>query len=109
MRKVFWILLGLVVFAAAAGFATNRHVLEPQRSRSVSMSSSPRPAAPSSQASRPSSPSSSSSTSSTAAWATFDTVVNVLNVVVGVLGIWMTFHGMRMQRMALNAQSQNRR
>lgn len=108
MRKVLWVLLGLAVFAAAAGFATNKHYLEPQRSRAVSASSAQRPMAAPSASMKQATPTT-KSTTATSAWATFDTVVNVLNVVVGVMGIWMTIHGMRMQRMALNAQAQSRR
>lgn len=105
MRRVLWVLLGLVVFGAAVGFATNKHYLEPQRSRSVTMSS--QRSLPSTAPSAPK-PSAQAPASGASAWATFDTVVNVLNVVVGIFGIWMTFHGMRMQRMAMNAQAQNR-
>lgn len=98
MRKFLWVVAGLAVVLAAVAFATNRHVFEPQRSVSVS-SSQQAPAA----GARRTVPSPTPS-----GWATFDTVVNVLNVVVGIAGIWMTFHGMRMQRAALNAQAQDR-
>lgn len=99
MRKVLWVVIGLAVVLGAVGFATNRHVIGPQRSVSIS-SSQQAPAGARRTAPAPA--------PAPSGWATFDTVINILNVVVGIAGIWMTFHGMRMQRAALNAQAHNR-
>lgn len=118
MSKVVWVVMGLIVAVMAVGFASQRHWFEPQtRTRiitpsanvaTVPPSSLPQSSAPSSSMSGPAVRKPASDASSNRAarrgWEAFDLVVNVLNVVVGIAGIWMTVHGMRMQRMALAAE-----
>ena len=115
MRKVMWVLLGLVLLAGAASLGTYRHWWEPQQrakgghstsgatSGAATRSIDPRSA----QAPATRSPQGTPSTPTTAF--SFDTVVNVLNIVVGVLGIWMTWIGMRMQRQAMQITSNRER
>lgn len=118
MRKVVWVVMGLAVAAMAVGFASQRHLFDPQpRTRIITSSSAPSVAAPSVTV-PPAPPSATRRTpdgtppatrSTRFSWKTLDTVVNVLNIVIGIAGIWMTVHGMRMQRMALAADSQRGR
>ncbi len=112
MSKVVWVFMGLVVALMAFGFASQRHLFEQQpRTRIVTSSSAPSMAQPpaTSSTARRSLDATPSQTRTRFSWKTLDTVVNVLNVVVGILGIWMTVHGMRMQRMALAADGQRGR
>lgn len=106
MSKVVWVVMGLIVAVMAVGFASQRHWFEPQtRTRIITPSANVATAPP--PASMPTVRRAASDTASSKAakrgWEAFDLVVNVLNVVVGIAGIWMTVHGMRMQRMALAA------
>jgi len=105
--------MGLVVAVMAIGFASQRHLFESQpRTRIVTSSSAPsmtQPPATSSAARRTLEATPPATRNNRFSWKTFDTVVNALNVVIGIVGIWMTVHGMRMQRMALAAGSQRGR
>ncbi len=109
MRKLFWVLLGMMIATGAIGLASYRHFFEPQRasvSRSAdrSFQQQPRATAPAAESRRPTYQGSSGTTIK--GWKAFEIAVNVLNVVVGVFGIWMTLHGLRLQREALAATRQ---
>jgi hypothetical protein len=111
VKKLFWVLLGLVLAAGAIFLATDRHYWDQQRSTprySSTRATNPTQRTPDSQA-RSATRSTPTQTSSAGTTWSFDTIINILNVVVGVLGIWMTIHGMRMQRAALAAASRGQR
>jgi hypothetical protein len=125
MRTFSWIALGAMIAVGAIGIASYRHYLEPQRRTKIIQPHVGQP-----QIGQPMPPSSSSAsapvvrrapgevtratplsarTTVRAGWHVFETVVNVLNVVIGALGIWMTVHGMRLQRSALAATAERGR
>ena len=107
MRKILWVLLGLVIFAGAVSLAGYRHVYEPQH-RARNAASTPAAAPPATrglQQTPPAvarAPATAPTTTTTAInWTSFETLVNIANLVVGLLGIYMTIAGMRMQRQAM--------
>jgi len=115
MRKLLYILIGLVLVLIAVSLGGYRHVYEPRvrnatnTTRSIDRAVRPDATARAPQAARPSTSVPSTTTTTTTStglstWATFDTVVNVLNVVVGVVGIVLALMGMRMQRAAMALQ-----
>lgn len=114
MRKLMYILIGLVMVLIAISLAGYRHVYEPRTrvardtyssSRSIDRA---RPEAatraPQTTRSAPTSGTSSGGASATSI-ANFATVIDVLNVVVGIVGIVLALMGMRMQRQAMAMQS----
>lgn len=97
--------MGFAVAVMAIGFAGQRHLLDsaprtriitPSVDRSAGSTTATAPSATVRRA-----PETGTAARARAGWQAFDTVVNVLNVVVGIAGIWMTIHGLRMQRLAL--------
>jgi hypothetical protein len=105
MRKLMWVLLGLVVFAGAMSLGTYRHWWEPQQrakaTRSAPSASQQAPTRGLQQAPSGTRSPQGGGSSTTTEMLSFDTLVNILNVVVGIMGIWMTWVGMRMQRQAM--------
>lgn len=109
MQKVVWVAMGLLVAIMAAGFASQRHFFDSTPRTRIITPPSDRGAGPAvvtAPASSPRREAAATAAKARAGWQAFDTVVNLLNVVVGIAGIWMTVHGMRMQRMALEAEQQ---
>ncbi len=111
MRKVMWVLLGLVILAGALSLGGYRHWWEPQQrakvTRTAPTASQQSPSRSVQQAPNAAtrSPQGGTSTTTAAETLSFDTLVNVLNVVVGLMGIWMTWVGMRMQRQAMQVSN----
>jgi hypothetical protein len=135
MRKLMWVLLGVVLLVGAMTVGTWRHWLEPEtkarvaqryglphppqaqrqpgqqpfsanRSIGGSQGATLPPGAQGRQ--QPSGPGQQGSTTA-GSWQTAEMVINVLNVIVGIIGIWMAFVGMRMQREAMAANGERRR
>lgn len=111
MSKVVWIVMGLIVAVMAVGFASQRHLFDTAPRTRIITPSAERMAAPPVASAPTATTRRTGEATATAAktrvsWKTFDTAVNLLNVVVGIVGIWMTVHGMRMQRMALAADEE---
>jgi hypothetical protein len=105
MRKLMWVLLGLVVFAGALSLGTYRHWWEPQQ-RVKAQKSAPAASQQSQTRGLQQAPAGTrgaqgGGTSTTTETLSVDTMINVLNIVVGIMGIWMTWVGMRMQRQAM--------
>jgi hypothetical protein len=72
MRRLVFILAGIILFAGAAGVLAYRLLYEPQ-----SMSATPH---------------------QFGGWQIFSSVIDVLNVIVGLIGIGLTITGTRMRR-----------
>ena len=112
MRKVMWVLLGLVIVAGALSLGGYRHWWEPQQ-RAKATRSAPSASGPatrgldqrSAQGPATRAPQSGGGAPTATEALSFDTLVNILNVVVGIMGIWMTWVGMRMQRQAMQMSS----
>jgi hypothetical protein len=110
MRKLSFVLLGVLLLAAAAGTAYWRHIIEPQQTRRTVQNApapqtralpnqgAPRAAAP---AERPVREQARDRVSS---FDKFEMAVNILNILVGVAGIWLAVSGIRMQRAAMRME-----
>ena len=115
MRKLFYVLLGLLIFAGAAGLLINRQlqvaddvaVSAPDnpppnpRSRSFSKDgagTAERDAQPGARAERRFDRGLRQYRTPAGGWNTFQAVLDVLNVVVGIVGIGLAFSGVRMRR-----------
>ena len=105
MKKLMWVLLGLVFLGGAFSLGMYRHWWEPQQRTKITRSASQQAPTASSrgvttQAPAARAPQSGGSTTTSDALPV-DTIINALNIVVGIMGIWMTWVGMRMQRQAM--------
>jgi len=112
MRKLMYVLVGLILVGAAVALAGYRHVYEPKQrsarapdaavaSRSLDRArpEATRSPPPAQRDARPAPPAKVDSI------ATFAAIVDVLNVAVGIVGIVLAIMGMRMQRQAMAMQA----
>ena len=95
MRKLFLVLLGLIMFAGAATVFAYRWV---GTSWVASRSASPQPGARSAAPQAAPDRRVTRDRNSGQAFATFEILLNIANLLVGVVGIWLAISGMRMQR-----------
>jgi hypothetical protein len=109
VKKLLWVLLGMGLVGGAIFLATDRHYWDPQRSTPRYSSTRPTVQTQRTPSTRSAQAPASTTSANSGTTLSFDTVINILNVIVGVLGIWMTIHGMRMQRAALAAVSRGQR
>ncbi|HRD76604.1 MAG TPA: hypothetical protein PK264_11790 [Hyphomicrobiaceae bacterium] len=116
MRKMLFVLLGLVLIGGAIGNFAYRSLYSTERARTALSAPSAGAPADRGRSYIPERPPTSRTTTGTPGsggglmsglWGNFEMVINILNVLVGILGIWMTMIGMRLQRQALR-QDQRR-